>query len=387
MTVRRRQKLRVIGRSEVLPKPVMEQSARDLDFDIEFELIDSVKGLQRVVTRPDTFDVYHQWHTVDLIWTARAIQAIDLKRIHNGREIKAKATARQGDVRALGSLIDDLFLQPSGVLGSAPSDEIVMLPLLHGVDAFGYLPSVLKEFPEGTPNSWGWLLDPRLQGRVAIMNDPVLGMIEAALAVEAAENVVFADVGNLSIEEIDLVADILIRKKKLGHFKTIWGNYQQAARSMQRGTVLQSIFSPAIAMLRRQGVPVICAVPQEGYRGWHVDLCISSAAQGEQLDAAYAYLNWWMNGWGGGAVARQGYYFVLPELVRSQISAAEWDYWYAGKPAETALSDPFGQPAIAAGETREGGSYFERMSRVRVWNAFMDEHSYLVRRWREFVEG
>jgi putative spermidine/putrescine transport system substrate-binding protein len=27
------------------------------------------------------------------------------------------------------------------------------------------------------------------------------------------------------------------------------------------------------------------------------------------------------------------------------------------------------------------------MSRVRVWNTFMDEHTYLVRRWREFLEG
>ncbi len=219
------------------------------------------------------------------------------------------------------------------------------------------------------------------------MNDPVLGMIEAALAIEAAENMTFADVGNLTIEEIDMVVDILLHKKKVGHFKTIWGNYHEAARSMQRGTVLQSIFSPAIAMLRRQGVPVICAVPKEGYRGWHVDLCISSAARGAQLDAAYQYLNWWMNGWGGASVARQGYYFVLPELVRPHLSAAEWDYWYAGKPAAQALTDPFGLPAIQPGDVREGGSYFERMSRVRVWNTFMDEHSYLVRRWREFLEG
>ncbi len=30
----------------------------------------------------------------------------------------------------------------------------------------------------------------------------------------------------------------------------------------------------------------------------------------------------------------------------------------------------------------EGGSYATRMGRVRVWNTFMDEHTYLVRRWR-----
>ena len=383
----KRLKLRVIGRSEVLPRAVLELAAKELPFDLEFELVDSVKGLQRVVTSPNTFDVYHQWHTVDLIWTARAIQAIDIKRIHNGQLIKTQAMARRSDSGAMGSVFNQLFVQPSGAIGAAPTGEIVMLPLLHGVDAFGFLPPVLKEWPAGTPHSWGWLLDRRLQGRVAIMSDPVLGMIEAALAVEASENMRFADVGNLTIEEIDTVADILLHKKKLGHFKTIWGNYQEAARSMQRGAVLQSMFSPAIAMLRSQGVPVISAVPQEGYRGWHVDLCISSAAQGEQLEAAYQYLNWWMSGKAGAVTTRQGYYFVLPELVRPHLSEAEWDYWYAGKPAQTALTNPAGKPSITPGEMREGGSYLERMSRVRVWNAFMDEHTYLVRRWREFLEA
>ena len=382
-----RPKLRVIARSEVLPRPALELAAAELPFDLEFELIDSVKGLQRVVTRPDTFDVYHQWHTVDLIWTARAIQAIDIKRIHNGQLIRNQAAARRNDSRAMGSLFNQLFLQPSGAIGATPTDEIVMLPLLHGVDAFAFLPSVLKEWPEGAPHSWGWLLDKCLQGRVAIMNDPVLGMIEAALAVEASENVSFADVGNLTIEEIDTVADILLHKKKLGHFKIIWSNYQEAARSMQRGTVLQSMFSPAIATLRSQGVPVVSAVPQEGYRGWHVDLCISSAAQGEQLDAAYAYLNWWMNGKAGAVTTRQGYYFVLPDLVRPHLSGAEWDYWYAGRPAAEVLTNPAGEPSVSVGELREGGSYLERMSRVRVWNAFMDEHTYIVRRWREFLEA
>jgi putative spermidine/putrescine transport system substrate-binding protein len=385
--VTQRLKLRVIGRSEVLPRAAVDMAARDLPFDLEFELIDSVKGLQRVVTSPHTFDIYHQWHTVDLIWTARAIQAIDLRRIDNSQLIKNEAVARRGDSRAMGSIFNQLFLQPSGAIGAAPTDMMVMLPLLHGVDAFAFLPAVLKEWPEGTPHSWGWLLDKRLQGRVAIMSDPVLGMIEAALAVEASENIRFADVGNLSIEEIDTVADILLHKKKLGHFKTIWGNYEEAARSMQRGAILQSIFSPAIASLRSQGVPVISAVPQEGYRGWHVDLCISSAAQGEQLEAAYTYLNWWMNGKAAAVTTRQGYYFVLPELVRRHLSEAEWDYWYAGKPAQTALTNPAGEPAIAIGDVREGGAYLERMSRVRVWNAFMDEHTYLVRRWREFLEA
>lgn len=380
--------IRAIGRSEILLAPIREQARRDLPFEIEFELIDGIEGLQRAVTRPDTFDVYHQWHTIDLIWTARTIQAIDLSRIAHGEEIKAKALAGPGSGRVIETVFDRLFLQPDGSLGRKPTDRISMLPSIHGVDAFGYLPAVREEVGPEARDSWAWLLDARFQGRAGIMSDPVLGMIEAALAAEAAEGVAFGDIGNLSIEEIDLVADLLLHKKKIGHFKGVWRNYEEAARLMQRGgVVLQSMFSPAMTMLRRQGLPITIAVPVEGCRGWHADLCISAEAQGEVLDAAYAYLNWWQSGWAGACLARQGYYSTFPERVRSYLAPGEWSYWYEGQAAEEVLLDPFGVPCVQPGHRRDGGSHTERMSRVRVWNTFMDEHTYLVRRWREFLGG
>ncbi len=106
---RRPGKLRVIGRTEFLPEPIRARARRDLGFDIEFELSDGIDGLKRAVTRPDTFDVYHQWHTIDLIWTARAIQDIDLARIDGGAEIRAKALSGPGS-RAIATVFGKLFL-------------------------------------------------------------------------------------------------------------------------------------------------------------------------------------------------------------------------------------------------------------------------------------
>lgn len=383
-----RPRLRVLGRSEILPAPIREQAIRDLDFDIEFELVDGIEGLQRAVTRPETFDVYHQWHTIDLVWTARTVQAIDLNRITHGAEIKARALAGRAGGGVIDTVFNKLFLQADGTLGPRPSDRISMLPSIHGVDAFGYLKPIRDDLAAGEPDSWRWLLDPRWQGRAAIMSDPVLGMIEAALATEALEGVVFGDVGNLSIEEIDLVADLLLHKKKIGHFKGIWRNYEDAARLMQRGGVaLQSMFSPALTMLKRLGLPVTIAVPVEGSRGWHADLCISARAESGVLDAAYDYLNWWHGGWAGAVLARQGYYATFSDRVRNHLAPEEWAYWYEGRPAEKPLADPHGLMSIAPGDRREGGSHMERMSMVRVWNTFMDEHTYLVRRWQEFLTG
>ncbi len=146
-----------------------------------------------------------------------------------------------------------------------------------------------------------------------MLRDPTLGMIEAALAVEGAGILKFGDIANLSIEEIDAIIAILKEKKRSGHFRGLWETYEDAAKLMERGgVVVQSIFSPAIIKLRRSGLDVASAIPVEGTRGWRSDLCLSARASGEALEAAYAYLNWWLEGAPGAILARQGYYMSAP---------------------------------------------------------------------------
>ena len=45
----------------------------------------------------------------------------------------------------------------------------------------------------------------------------------------------------------------------------------------------------------------------------------------------------------------------------------------------------FGDVLAKAGESRDGGSFFDRMGAVACWNAVMDENQYMVRKWNEFV--
>lgn len=380
--------LRVIGRSELLPLPIRQKAAEALDFPVEFELIDGIEGLQRVVTRPESFDVYLQWHTVDLIWTARCIQAIDLARLKTGPEIMAAARSQSGVSKVIDTVFDKLFVQPDGTLARTPSDRLSMLPLVHGVDSFGYLAALRDGLAPNEAATWGWMLDPRWAGQVGLIGDPVLGIIEGALAVEASRGLSFEDIGNLSVEEVDEVIDTLIHKKKIGHFKGVWSQAEDAVRLIQRGgVVLQTIFSPAAAKLRGLGVPIVISTPAEGCRGWHSDLCISAATGGETLDAAYDFLNWCQDGWAGACFARQGYYATFPDRIRGHLHPDEWDYWYGGIRAARPLPDPEGRICVPTGHRREGGSHRERMSRARVWNTFMDEHTHVVRRWRDFLEA
>jgi putative spermidine/putrescine transport system substrate-binding protein len=377
-------RLRVIGRSELVTEPIRARAQADLGFPIDFEMVDTIDGLGWVITRPDSFDVYHQWHTVDLIWTARCIQPIALSRLDRGADIRAAALRGGGPSRGIDTVFDRLFIQPDGGLGAAPSDRISMLPLLHGVDSFGYVPEV-RGLVGTEAESWGWLIDPRLRGRVALIGDPVLGLIEAALAVEARREAPFSDLSNLTLVEVDEVIDTMVGLRRLGQFRGTWANFTEAARLVQRGALVQSIFSPGVVHLRAKGLEVVVSTPAEGCRGWHADLCLSAAAEGAALDMAYAYLNWWQTGWAAATLARQGYYATFPDWARGHLDADEWAYWYDGQPAARVLTDPYGVPCIPEGHRREGGSHRERMSRARVWNSFMDEHTHITRRWREVV--
>jgi putative spermidine/putrescine transport system substrate-binding protein len=382
--------LRVLGTHEILIEPIRRQAEIDLGINIEEQITDSMDAVHRAVTAPDSFDVYHQWHTVDLIWSAGSIQPIEIDRIEYWDEIalsvKNDAGLREDPNRS--GPRSKLFLQADGSLDLNPTGLASMVPTLHGVDAPGYIRSVRNKIMGDIDDSWSWLLDDRWHGKVALPCDPSLGIIEAALALEASKQLTFHDIGNLQEEEIDAIVSILIRKKKVGHFRGFWSYGEESERLMSRaGVCLQSIWSPSVYRLRQMGVDVVCAAPVEGYRGWYAGLCLSSRVDPGILDAAYAYLNWWLGGKPGSILSRQGYYAATPQRARGFLAENEWDFWYANKAAATKLVDPFDKVCIQPGEVRHGGSYITRMSHVRVWNQFMDEQNYLVRRWREFLNA
>ena len=54
------------------------------------------------------------------------------------------------------------------------------------------------------------------------------------------------------------------------------------------------------------------------------------------------YINWYLSGWVGGLLMRQGYYSAAPETSKQYMSADEWGFWFEGKAAESDIIDPFG---------------------------------------------
>ncbi len=86
----------------------------------------------------------------------------------------------------------------------------------------------------------------------------------------------------------------------------------------------------------------------------------------------------------GGFIAKQGYYLGVSETAKDFLTENEWGYWYGGKAATEAITNPYGDPMEKKGHVRDGGSFDERFSKIAAWNTFMDESVYMNRKWNEF---
>ncbi len=383
--------LRILGTHVTLQEPLRERAQRDLGIDITFEPGGSARVLHRASTRPESFDLYEQWsNSLNVLWDARSIQPIDRRRIDYWDDVNdLTKTGRLTPNAAYGrgdAPYKLLYVQRDGHLGSNPTDRISFLPYVHNVDSFGYDASRVDRGVPYETESWGWLFDERYRGRVALVNAPTIGLFDVALAAEATGRMKFADIGAITRAELDELFRHLIDLGRAGQFRGVWSSVPESVEFMERdGVVVESMFSPGASALNGRGIPCVYAAPREGYRAWHGVMCLSAAATGPTRDAAYAYMNWWLSGWPGAFIARQGYYISTPERSRPFLTADEWAYWYGGEVAREPLMNTKGEVAVPAGTRRNGGSYERRFSNVAVWNTVMNTYEYSLQRWGEFL--
>lgn len=383
--------LRVMGTHVTLQEAIRTKAEKDLGIRIEFSPGGSAEVLHNASTKPESFDIYEQWsNSINVLWRANAIQSIDCTRLEYWSEIND--LSKKGRISA-GSPLGQgdapykiLFVQPNGQLGSNETGKISFMPYVYNADSYGYNASVIPEQKPYETESWSHLLDESHRGKVAIVNAPTIGLFDLALSVQANGWMEFKDIGSLTRAELDELFNILIDFKRRGHFRGFWQSVPHSVQMMSSGeTHIQSMFSPGVSTLRGMGIPCIYAAPKEGYRAWHGVMCLSSACDGAREEAAYRFMNWWLSGWAGAFIARQGYYISNPERAQNYMSEWEWDYWYAGKPASKNLTGTDGKISVQRGESRRGGSYQNRFSNIAVWNTVMPTYDYSLLKWKEFL--
>jgi putative spermidine/putrescine transport system substrate-binding protein len=172
--------LRVLGTEITQLEQIRLRAEQDLGIDVMFETLDFQSAQRKAATEPDSYDVYDQcFHNIDIVWFWRAVQSIDLARITRWDEVsdltktgRLTPTARVGRGDAP---VTKLYVQTNGSLGPQPTGQISMLPTVHNLDAFAYLPDVLGG--EQDMLSWGALLDEKWKGRAAIVDEPAIGIL------------------------------------------------------------------------------------------------------------------------------------------------------------------------------------------------------------------
>ncbi|GIX13095.1 MAG: ABC transporter substrate-binding protein [Paracoccaceae bacterium] len=367
---------------------IARKATEDLGFKVEMAVTDHAGMVNRMVNDPTSIDIADTeiWQTK--VYVPQGVtQAVHTKRIKLWDKITplytqgvfaGKEVSRQGD-----SPYEIMYRASKDATSfhDGPTEWATFLPGVFNADTLGIRPDLLGR----KVDSWADLFSADFKGRAAIQNIPTIGIMDAIMAMEASGELTYRDKGNPTREELEKTVAKLIELKRAGHWRALWNTFDESVNLMASGeVVIQSMWSPAVTAVRTQGINCVYQPLKEGYRGWGNGLALMSHLDGLKLDAAYEYLNWYLSGWVGGFIAKQGYYISVPETARQYLTDNEWGFFYEGKPATADITSPTGEKTNSAGDVRDGGSFEERFSKVAVWNNLMDEAPFLFAKWNEF---
>ena len=381
--------LRYLGTAVNQSVEIAAKVKQDLGITIEYIPVVTDDVIRRAVTQPNTFDLLDmEYFSAKRVAPSGNLQGIEAKRIKEFDNITPVFTKGEIDGKKIGEQgtapkkVQFMKGRNSKEFADGPTEWMSLIPTTYNADTLGIRPDLIKRPIE----SWKELLNPEFKGKASILNIPSIGIMDAAMVVEAMGAHTYADKGNMTKAEIDKTLGILTEAKKAGQFRAFWSDFNESVNLMGSGeTVIQSMWSPAVTKVRSQGIPCVFQPLREGYRAWASGFGIPRTLEGRKLDASYDFINWFLSGWAGAFLNRQGYYSAVLSTAKANMEPYEWAYWMEGKPAAQDIKAPDGSLLEKAGTVRDGGSYEQRMGRVACWNAVMDENTYLIRKWNEFI--
>ena len=368
---------------------VAEKVKSDLGFTLAMTALDTDAVTQRAVTQPNSYDIADiEYFICKKVYPSGVLQPMQVSKIKYYDKIvplfitgklTPESRIAQGTAPHTVGFVES---QTSKIFASKPTEWMTLIPTIYNADTLGIRPDLT-----GRPiRQWKDLLDPAFKGKASILNIPSIGIMDAAMVCESAGILKYGDKGNMTKPEIDRTMAVLTEAKKSGQFRAFWKTFDESVNLMASGeVVIQSMWSPAVAAVRSKGIACTFQPLQEGYRAWGGGLGIAKHLSGLELDAAYEYINWYLSGWVGAYLNRQGYYSAVLDTAKANMKPEEWAYWMEGKPATIDILSPEGKVMEKVGAVRDGGSFYERMGHVACWNSVMDENRYMVQKWNEFI--
>ena len=354
--------LRYLGTAVNQSLDIARKVKEDTGITIEYIPLSTDDVTKRIITQPNSFDIVdEEYFSLKKVIPSGSLLGIDARRIKHADRITPIFTKGElpsgkkiGDQGTAPKKVFYLEGQNGRTFAASPTEWITLIPTVYNADTLGIRPDLIKRPIE----SWKELLNPQFKGKASILNIPSIGIMDAAMVVEAMGEHKYGDKGNQTKAELDLTMKVMTEAKKAGQFRAFWKDFNESVNLMASGeVVIQSMWSPAVTAVRSKGIACTYQPLKEGYRAWAAGFGVPRTLSGRKADLAYEFINWFLDGWAGAYLNRQGYYSAVLETAKGKMEPYEWAYWMEGKPAAKDIKAPDGTLLEKAGTVRDGGSY------------------------------
>src|SRR5205085_9398354 len=279
--------LRYLGTAVNQDKAIADKFKADTGIEIQYVAVNTDEVSKRIVTSPSSFDLVDgEYFSLPKIVPTGNLKGIDTKRIKNADKITPLFTRgvigdkKVGDQGTAPKKVIFLEGEKSKVFAKQPTQWMSLIPTVYNADTLGIRPDLVKRPIE----SWKELLAPEFKGKASILNIPSIGIMDAAMVVEALGLYKYPDKGNMTKKEIDLTIKTLIEAKKAGQFRSLWKDFNESVNLMASGeVVIQSMWLPAVTAVRSKGIPCVYQPLKEGYRAWAAGFGLPTTLSGRKL--------------------------------------------------------------------------------------------------------
>src|ERR1044072_2982082 len=241
--------LRYLGTAVNQSTEIAKKAKEDTGITIEYIPVTTDEVTKRIVTQPNSFDLIDEkYFSLKKVIPSGNLLGMDAKRIKNVDKITPILT--KGELPG-GKKIGDQGTAPTKVFAKSPTQWITLIPTTYNADTLGIRPDLIKRPIE----SWKELLNPEFKGKASILNIPSIGIMDAAMVVEASGLHKYKDKGNMTKAEIDMTMKVMTEAKKAGQFRAFWKDFNESVNLMASGeVVIQSMWSPAVTAVRSKGI-------------------------------------------------------------------------------------------------------------------------------------
>ncbi|NEQ22429.1 MAG: ABC transporter substrate-binding protein, partial [Microcoleus sp. SIO2G3] len=199
--------LRFIGTGVSQINEIGQKAQEDLGFKITTRALSTDENNQIAITQPKSYDIFDgEYFSLPLVVPSGNLQPIDVNKIKQFDKIVPYFTTGKFKEGAPVNTSQGtapfkvMFLKghDSTEFSPTPTDFATLISFQYNADTLGYRPDLTGKKIE----SWGELFDQKYKGKTSILDISSIGIMDAAMVVEALGLMKFDDKGNMTREEL-----------------------------------------------------------------------------------------------------------------------------------------------------------------------------------------